>query len=63
MLFEMLALKPAFDANNLVSLFYKIVKGEHDVRKSHMTSFNMFLGDVYLYTVKQEYLVRSRINI
>ncbi|KAK2186321.1 hypothetical protein NP493_206g05016 [Ridgeia piscesae] len=31
MLFEMLALKPAFDANNLVSLFYKIVKGEHDM--------------------------------
>ena len=31
MLYEMLALKPAFDANNLVSLFYKIVKGEYEV--------------------------------
>lgn len=28
LLFEMAALKPAFDAANLVSLFYKIVKGE-----------------------------------
>ncbi len=29
MLYEMCALKPAFDANNLISLFYKIVKGEY----------------------------------
>ena len=30
LLSEMLALKPAFDANNLVSLFYKIVKAEYE---------------------------------
>ncbi len=30
MLYEMCALKPAFDANNLVSLFYKIVKAEFE---------------------------------
>ena len=31
MLYEMAALKPAFDAYNLISLFYKIVKGEFKV--------------------------------
>ena len=31
MLYEMVALKPAFDAFNLVSLFYKIVQGEYNV--------------------------------
>ncbi|ELT98090.1 hypothetical protein CAPTEDRAFT_128561, partial [Capitella teleta] len=30
MLYEMTTLKPAFDAFNLVSLFYKIVKGEFE---------------------------------
>ncbi|CAH1267861.1 NEK4 [Branchiostoma lanceolatum] len=30
LLYEMCALKPAFDANNLISLFYKIVKGTFD---------------------------------
>ncbi|XP_030621444.1 NIMA-related kinase 12 [Chanos chanos] len=29
LLFEMCALKPAFDAKNLLSLFYKIIKGEY----------------------------------
>lgn len=29
LLFEMCALKPPFDAKNLISLFYKIVKGEY----------------------------------
>ena len=29
--YEIIALKPAFDANNLISLFYKIVKGDFDV--------------------------------
>lgn len=29
LLYEMCALKPAFDAANLISLFYKIVKGEY----------------------------------
>ena len=32
MLYEMLCLKPAFDAQNLVSLFYKIVKADFQVR-------------------------------
>ena len=31
MLYEMLSLKPAFDAQNLVSLFYKIVKADYEV--------------------------------
>ncbi|KAI8502940.1 hypothetical protein Bbelb_196420 [Branchiostoma belcheri] len=31
LLYEMCALKPAFDANNLISLFYKIVKGAFDI--------------------------------
>ena len=32
MLFEMCALRYAFEASNFVSLFYKIVKVEHGVR-------------------------------
>lgn len=35
LLFEMAALKPAFDAANLVSLFYKIVKGEFAPMPEH----------------------------
>ena len=31
MLYEMLCLRPAFDAQNLVSLFYKIVKADFEV--------------------------------
>ena len=32
LLYEMCALQPAFDANNLISLIYKIVKGDFEVR-------------------------------
>jgi len=32
MLYEMAALRPAFDAFNLISLFFKIVKGKYEVR-------------------------------
>nr|XP_039259742.1 serine/threonine-protein kinase Nek2-like isoform X2 [Styela clava] len=35
LLFEMAALKPAFDAANLVSLFYKIVKGDFTSLPKH----------------------------
>ena len=31
MLYEILTLKPAFDAHNLISLFYKIVKADFEV--------------------------------
>ena len=31
MLYQMLCLRPAFDAQNLVSLFYKIVKADFEV--------------------------------
>jgi len=31
MLYEMAALHPAFDAYNLISLFFKIVKGKYEV--------------------------------
>ncbi len=38
--YEIIALKPAFDANNLISLFYKIVKGDFDVSSMAMGTFN-----------------------
>ena len=38
LLYEMIALKPAFDANNLISLFYKIVKGEYEVSRNTLRS-------------------------
>ena len=42
LLYEIIALKPAFDANNLISLFYKIVKGEFEVSKCfYMLLFNV----------------------
>ncbi|KAK2141644.1 hypothetical protein LSH36_1062g00012 [Paralvinella palmiformis] len=30
LLYEMCALRPAFDANNLISLFYKIIRGDYE---------------------------------
>ena len=41
----MIALKPAFDANNLISLFYKIVKGNFEVSDEHF---------VLVYTLKKK---------
>ena len=38
----MIALKPAFDANNLISLFYKIVKGDFEVSGEHSILMRMF---------------------
>ena len=38
----MIALKPAFDANNLISLFYKIVKGDFEVSDEHSILVHMF---------------------
>ena len=40
--YEMIALKPAFDANNLISLFYKIVKGDFEVSGEHSILMRMF---------------------
>ena len=33
--YEMCALKPPFDAQNLISLFFKIIKGEYEVWLKH----------------------------
>lgn len=35
LLFELCALKPAFDAHNLISLFYKITRAEHSELPGH----------------------------
>ena len=40
--YEMIALKPAFDANNLISLFYKIVKGDFEVSDENSILVRMF---------------------
>ena len=42
MLYEMLCLRPAFDAQNLVSLFYKIVKADFEVAYQSSCNINWY---------------------
>ena len=46
--YEMCSLKPAFDANNLISLFYKIVKGEYDVSIINFCLVYILITERYL---------------